>query len=98
MASVLFICIAIYLARRFNQTIYTCIAMTGVSLIGLIVLMANESNGGKLAGYYLTWALTAAQAMMITIIGNNVSGYTKKVILCKKNRSSTFGCLIKSVR
>ncbi|SAM03743.1 hypothetical protein [Absidia glauca] len=79
MASVLFICIAIYLARRSNQTIYTSIGMTGVSLIGLIVLMANESNGGKLAGYYLTWALTAAQAMMITIIGNNVSGYTKKV-------------------
>lgn len=84
MASVLFICVAIYLVRRFNQTIYTAITMIAVSLIGLIILMADETNGAKLAGYYLTWAGPAAQAMMITIIGNNISGYTKKVQTLKK--------------
>ncbi|KAI8341081.1 major facilitator superfamily domain-containing protein [Chlamydoabsidia padenii] len=78
-ASVLFIFIAIFLSRRFNQTIYTAIFSTFISLIGLIILLATESNGAKLAGYYLTWAGTAGMAMMITIVGNNVSGYTKKV-------------------
>jgi hypothetical protein len=71
--------ICIVVARRTQQTIYTAIGMTCISLLGLIVLTATESVGGRLAGYYLSWAEAAAQALVITVIGNNVSGYTKKV-------------------
>jgi hypothetical protein len=55
--------------------------MTIVSILGLVVLVVNEGVAGKLAGYYLSWAGGSTHALIITIVGNNVSGYTKKVML-----------------
>ncbi|KAI8333542.1 major facilitator superfamily domain-containing protein [Chlamydoabsidia padenii] len=78
-ASAVFVLLCIVVARRTKQTIYTAIGMTTASLVGLVILTATTSVGGRLAGYYISWCEAAAQALVITIIGNNVSGYTKKV-------------------
>lgn len=48
-------------------------------MIGLILLLAIPSGGVKLLGYYLSWASTGSYALIITMIGNNVKGYTKKI-------------------
>ncbi|ORZ25525.1 major facilitator superfamily domain-containing protein [Absidia repens] len=78
-AAATYVLISIIIARKSQQTILTAVGMTCVSLLGLIILVATNSTGGKLAGYYLSWAEAATQALIVTIIGNNCSGYTKKV-------------------
>ncbi|KAI8096837.1 major facilitator superfamily domain-containing protein [Halteromyces radiatus] len=78
-ASATYVLISIIGARKSTQTIFTAMTLICVSLIGLITLVASNNVGGRLAGYYLSWAQAAGQALIITIIGNNVSGYTKKV-------------------
>lgn len=41
--------------------------------------MASVPGTPKLAGFYLTWAMTGTAALIQTLVSNNVSGYTKRV-------------------
>ncbi|CAO3629098.1 unnamed protein product [Cunninghamella blakesleeana] len=75
----LYTLIAIIFVKKTNQSILTGIGFTFLSIIGCIVLITSQSTAGKLVGYYLSWAQAAPQATFITIVGNNVLGYTKKV-------------------
>ncbi|KAI9302785.1 major facilitator superfamily domain-containing protein [Cunninghamella echinulata] len=75
----LFVLIAVVCIRRYNQSIYVGIIFTCLTIIGCIILVSTETVAGKLFGYYLTWTQSVPQATFIIIVGNNVSGYTKKV-------------------
>ena len=50
-----------------------------ISAAGCIVLTVLANGPGKLAGYYLSWAMSGASALLAATIGNNVSGYSKKI-------------------
>ncbi|KAI9246094.1 major facilitator superfamily domain-containing protein [Phascolomyces articulosus] len=71
--------LATFIARRTNQVCLTGTLMAGISLIGCIVLAAIPGGAVKLLGYYLSWASTGGYGLLATCIGNNVSGYTKKI-------------------
>lgn len=79
MASALGVVVAAGLAYKTRQIIYTCLFMLIIGIVGLIILMAIPAGGVKLVGYYLSWGGTGAYSIMVTIIGNNVKGYTKKI-------------------
>lgn len=78
-ASFLGVTAATLIARRTKQLCYTGAFMCCISLAGCVILAAVPSGPAKLAGFYLAWTLTGAYSLLITIIGTNVSGYTKKV-------------------
>ncbi|KAI7878302.1 MFS general substrate transporter [Lichtheimia hyalospora FSU 10163] len=78
-ASTLGVILATYVARRTQQVCYTGILMSVISVIGCIILAAIPDGAVKLLGYYLSWGSTGGYGLLATCIGNNVSGYTKKV-------------------
>ncbi|KAL1932189.1 hypothetical protein VTP01DRAFT_9245 [Rhizomucor pusillus] len=67
------------IARRTQQTVYTGIFMCLISLSGCLVLACIPSGTVKLLGYYLSLAAFGSSAMFATIVGSNVSGYSKKI-------------------
>ncbi|KAI7859540.1 major facilitator superfamily domain-containing protein [Circinella umbellata] len=71
--------LATLVARRTKQVCLTGTMMATISLIGCIVLAAIPDGPVKLLGYYLSWASTGGYGLLATCIGNNVSGYTKKI-------------------
>ncbi|KAI8391208.1 major facilitator superfamily domain-containing protein [Radiomyces spectabilis] len=73
--------IAVITARKSRQAIYTGIGMGIVSAIGCLLLAVIPQSAGavKLLGYYLSWAMAGAYTIILTVIANNVSGYTKKI-------------------
>ena len=79
MASALGVLVAVFLAHKTNQMLYSSIFMLSFGIVGLIILCAIPDGAVKLLGYYLSWAGTGSYALVITIIGNNVKGYTKKI-------------------
>ncbi|KAI8059810.1 major facilitator superfamily domain-containing protein [Thamnidium elegans] len=68
----------VWLATRTKKITFSAIAASLVSLLGC-VLMATVPGTPKLAGFYLTWAMTGVGALIQTLVSNNVSGYTKRV-------------------
>lgn len=78
-ASFLGVVFATLVARRTRQICYTGAFMSTVSLAGCIILAVVESGPAKLAGFYISWALTGGYSLLITTIASNVSGYSKKV-------------------
>ncbi|KAI9499362.1 major facilitator superfamily domain-containing protein [Zychaea mexicana] len=70
---------ATIVARRTGQICYTGAFMSTVSLIGCIILAVVEQGPAKLAGFYISWFLTGGYSLLITTIGTNVSGYSKKI-------------------
>lgn len=68
----------VYIATRTKKITFTAVASSVVSLLGC-VLMAVIPGTPKLAGFYLTWAMTGVGALIQTLVSNNVSGYTKRV-------------------
>ncbi|KAI7885993.1 MFS general substrate transporter [Lichtheimia hyalospora FSU 10163] len=79
MASALGVVVAVILARVSKQLIYSAMAMMVVGIIGLVILIAIPDGEIKLLGYYLSWAGTGSYTLLVTLIGNNVKGYTKKI-------------------
>ncbi|KAI8148204.1 major facilitator superfamily domain-containing protein [Fennellomyces sp. T-0311] len=71
--------LATLIARRTGQVCYTGVLMAGISLVGCIVLAAVPGGAVKLVGYYLSWGSTGGYGLLMTVVGNNVSGYTKKI-------------------
>ena len=51
-----------------------------IALLGMILIVALplSSNGGRLAGYYLTQASPTPFVALLSLISSNVAGYTKK--------------------
>ncbi|KAG2226506.1 hypothetical protein INT45_014250 [Circinella minor] len=79
MASALGVFVAVYLAHKTKQMLYSSIFMLSIGIVGLIILCAIPEGAIKLLGFYLSWAGTGSYALVITVIGNNVKGYTKKI-------------------
>ncbi|CDH50689.1 allantoin permease [Lichtheimia corymbifera JMRC:FSU:9682] len=79
MASALGVVVAVLLARVTKQMIYSAMAMMLVGIAGLVILIAIPDGEIKLLGYYLSWAGTGSYALLLTIVGNNCKGLTKKI-------------------
>lgn len=79
MASALGVVVAVLLARVTKQMIYSAMAMMIVGIIGLVILIAIPDGEIKLLGYYLSWAGTGSYALLLTYVGNNAKGLTKKI-------------------
>ena len=78
-AAAVFIILASIIARRIQQIAYTGMFFCLVSLTGVIILAAAPHGSVKLLGYYLSWAMGGAGVMFISMVGTNVSGYSKKI-------------------
>ncbi|KAG2224263.1 hypothetical protein INT45_000294 [Circinella minor] len=78
-ASLLGVLFATIVARRTGQICYTGAFMSTLSLTGCIILAVVKEGSAKLAGFYISWMLTAGHSLLITTIGSNVSGYSKKI-------------------
>ncbi|KAI9497523.1 major facilitator superfamily domain-containing protein [Zychaea mexicana] len=79
LASALGVLIAVVLAHKTRQIIWSSMFMLVIGMIGLIILCAIPEGEVKLLGFYLSWAGTGSYALVVTLIGNNVKGYTKKI-------------------
>ncbi|KAI9478434.1 MAG: major facilitator superfamily domain-containing protein [Benjaminiella poitrasii] len=77
-AAALFAMGSVLIAHRVKQNCLVAIIMTIVSLVGCI-LLATIPGTPKLLGFYLSWSMTGVNALIQTLVSNNVSGYTKKV-------------------
>ncbi|KAG2226185.1 hypothetical protein INT45_003330 [Circinella minor] len=79
LASALGVFVAVLLAHKTKQIIWSSMFMLCIGMIGLIILCAIPEGEVKLLGFYLSWAGTGSYALIVTLIGNNVKGYTKKI-------------------
>ncbi|KAI8146730.1 major facilitator superfamily domain-containing protein [Fennellomyces sp. T-0311] len=78
-ASCVFSLLGSILARKLGHIAYVGMAMCVISGAGCLILTVLENGPGKLAGYYLSWGMSGASALLAATIGNNVSGYSKKI-------------------
>ncbi|KAG2218807.1 hypothetical protein INT45_005454 [Circinella minor] len=78
-ASLVGVFIATMLARHTGQICLSGALMSTLSLVGCIILATAEQGPAKLSGFYISWFLTGGYSLLITTIGNNVSGYSKKI-------------------
>ncbi|KAI7862749.1 major facilitator superfamily domain-containing protein [Spinellus fusiger] len=78
-AALFFSLFSIWLSRKTNQMIYISITMITISMIGCTILVAIPEGPLKLFGYYLNWAASGGTSLILAIVSNNVSGYTKKI-------------------
>ncbi|KAI7855503.1 major facilitator superfamily domain-containing protein [Circinella umbellata] len=67
------------LARKVGQIAYVGMLMCMISAAGCLILVIVVDGPVKLAGYYLSWGMSGASALLAATIGNNVSGYSKKI-------------------
>lgn len=69
-----------YFGDYFKQrTLIACLPMLCCTLcIILVVALPLENNVGRLIGYYMTQALPATGATIMSLISSNIAGYTKK--------------------
>ncbi|KAI8138507.1 major facilitator superfamily domain-containing protein [Fennellomyces sp. T-0311] len=70
---------AVLLAHKTKQLIWSAMFMITIGVAGLIILCAIPDGAIKLLGFYLSWAGAGSYALLVTYIGNNVKGYTKKI-------------------
>ncbi|KAI9498456.1 major facilitator superfamily domain-containing protein [Zychaea mexicana] len=78
-ASSLGVLAAMLIARKTGQLLYTGIGLLIIGMIGLVLLCAIPEGEVKLLGFYLSWAGTGAYSLLLTYVGNNAKGYTKKI-------------------
>ncbi|KAI9276860.1 major facilitator superfamily domain-containing protein [Phascolomyces articulosus] len=70
--------LAVYLSHRFNENNYVGAFMCIITFIAMLLLTVLPIGGGMLAGILLA-TTNPGSAIVLSVIGNNVSGYTKKV-------------------
>lgn len=70
--------VSVLIAHKIQRNTFIAIITTIISLLGCI-LLAVIPGTPKLFGLYLSWATTGTGALVLTLVSNNVSGYTKKV-------------------
>ncbi|CAO0795511.1 unnamed protein product [Mucor circinelloides] len=73
-----FAMVSVLIAHKLQKNTFTAIGTAIISLLGCI-LMAVIPGTPKLVGLYLSWAMTGTSSLVLTLVTNNVSGYTKKV-------------------
>lgn len=80
-AVVIIACISNGLAGDYfgQRTLVACVPML-TAAIGMLLIIALpiSNNVGRLVGYYLTQALPATGATVLSLISSNIAGYTKK--------------------
>lgn len=64
-------------ARYFQSRLFSGIACLALAMLG-VILMLVLSGKARIAGFYLTMAIPAGEASIISLISSNVAGYTKK--------------------
>ncbi|KAI9276859.1 major facilitator superfamily domain-containing protein [Phascolomyces articulosus] len=69
---------SIYLCYRFNENNYIGAIMSIITFIGILFLTVLPIGGSMLTGILLITP-SPVSAITLTVISNNVSGYTKKV-------------------
>ncbi|KAI7850280.1 major facilitator superfamily domain-containing protein [Circinella umbellata] len=79
LASSLGVLSAMLIAKKTRSLLYTGIGLLIVGMVGLVILLAIPEGEVKLLGFYLSWAGTGAYSLLLTYVGNNVKGYTKKI-------------------
>ncbi|KAL9546431.1 hypothetical protein MBANPS3_006662 [Mucor bainieri] len=77
-AAALFAMVSVLIAHKLQRNTFTAIGTAIISLLGCI-LLAVIPGTPKLVGLYLSWAMTGTASLILTLVSNNVSGYTKKV-------------------
>ncbi|KAI8099882.1 major facilitator superfamily domain-containing protein [Halteromyces radiatus] len=78
-ADIIYICVAIYVNRRWGWTLPMASLLLVWSTIGLILLITVPYAKAKLLGLYMCWGFAAAYVLLLTSLANNVTGYTKKI-------------------
>lgn len=80
-AVVIFACISNGLAGDYfkQRTLVACLPMlcAGIGML-LIIALPISNDTGRLVGYYMTQALPATGATVLSLISSNIAGYTKK--------------------
>lgn len=68
------------LSRHYGSRILWGVAAVATTMVGvvLIITLPVHNSIGRLIGYYMTMALPAGEASMLSLIASNVAGYTKK--------------------
>ena len=77
--STVFTILCSLIAGRIHQINYVGCVMCLISLSGVLILAAVKDGAVKLLGYYLSWGMSGAGALLASTVGANVSGYTKKI-------------------
>ncbi|KAG2187424.1 hypothetical protein INT44_005112 [Umbelopsis vinacea] len=77
---VILILIAGWIHSRTGDRLFTCVGLMVIAEVGLILLVAVPSVGGKLCGLYLTYGYAAAYVLVISSVAANTNGYTKKLV------------------
>ncbi|KAH8680501.1 allantoate permease [Xylariales sp. PMI_506] len=69
-----------FLGDYFKQrTLVACVPMLCATIgMLLIIILPISNNIGRLIGYYMTQALPAPCATILSLISSNIAGYTKK--------------------
>ncbi|KAI8890909.1 MFS general substrate transporter [Backusella circina FSU 941] len=93
--SACFAATSVFIARKTGQLYISAAVCSTVSLIGVILLATLPNTGVKLLGYFIAWAMNGTSVMLLTLIGANVVGYTKKIFYNGMNMAFyTFGNFI----
>ncbi|KAI9305535.1 major facilitator superfamily domain-containing protein [Cunninghamella echinulata] len=77
--SVFFIFLSVYIHRKTERLSIPIVITGAISMISFLLLIVLPHTAIKLLGYYLSWAFASTYAILITMVANNVSGYSKKV-------------------
>ncbi|KAI8047954.1 major facilitator superfamily domain-containing protein [Gilbertella persicaria] len=78
-ASACFCALAVVIARKSGQLYLGAAVSSTISLIGVILLAVLPNSAIKLLGYFLAWAMNGTAVILLTVVGANVTGYTKKL-------------------
>ena len=82
------------LSQRYGHRILWGVAALATAMIGVILIVALPIRypAGRLVGYYLTMAIPAGEASLLSLISSNVAGYVL-AILSYPDQASYFSLL-----
>ncbi|KAI8331909.1 major facilitator superfamily domain-containing protein [Chlamydoabsidia padenii] len=75
----LYVALVILLEHKTKQLVWTGCVTSVISMFGCLLLAVLPHQPIKLFAYYLSWAFNGSYAMLLTIVGSNVKGYSKKI-------------------
>lgn len=87
--TVFYCTVAVLIHRKTKQNIWTTVLCYTVSSIGCLLLAVLPNTRIKLLGYYLTWAQTGSNVLIIALISTTVTGYSKKIFYNGANMLAT---------
>ncbi|ORZ25526.1 major facilitator superfamily domain-containing protein [Absidia repens] len=77
--SALFVLLAVVIHRKTNSMSLATVACGGIAMIGCILLAALPHTAIKLLGYYLAWGFNGSYVMLLSIVSQNVGGFSKTI-------------------